>query len=119
MTYEITGTLKAIMDTQTFESGFCKREFVVCDDAERYPQDIKLEAIKDKCDELNRLAVGDKVSVAFNLRGNEYNGKYYTNLQAWKITPLNAHQGADPMDQSQPQDEIDQGGPVTTGKMPF
>jgi len=59
------------------------------------------------------------VSVAFNLRGNEYNGKYYTNLQAWKITPLNAHQGADPMDQSQPQDEIDQGGPVTTGKMPF
>jgi hypothetical protein len=25
------------------------------------------------------------VMVSFNLRGNEYNGKYYVNLQAWKI----------------------------------
>ena len=25
------------------------------------------------------------MTVAFNLRGNEYNGKYYVNLQGWKI----------------------------------
>ena len=83
-TYIATGIVKLIEDTQTFESGFQKREFVVTTE-ERYPQDIKFEVTKDKVELLDSLSVGDAVSVSFNLRGNEYNGKYYVNLQAWRI----------------------------------
>ena len=25
------------------------------------------------------------MEVSFNVRGNEYNGKYYVNLQAWRL----------------------------------
>lgn len=81
---ELTGKVKVIMDQQTFDSGFTKREFVVTTQ-EQYPQDIKLECIKDKCSLLDSLNPGDEVKVQFNLRGNEYQGKYYVNLQAWKV----------------------------------
>jgi len=71
-------------DMQTFESGFKKREFVVTTQGE-YSQDIKLEALKDNADKLANFKVGDTVVVNFDIRGNEYNGKYYNNLIAWKI----------------------------------
>ena len=82
--YNLTGTIKLLNDMQTFESGFKKREFVVTTQGE-YPQDIKLEALKDNADKLANFKVGDTVVVNFDIRGNEYNGKYYNNLIAWKI----------------------------------
>lgn len=81
---EVQGKVKVIMDAMTFDSGFTKREFVVTTQ-EQYPQDIKFEAIKDKTAVLDAYKPGDDVTVHFNLRGNEYNGRYFVNLQAWKI----------------------------------
>lgn len=98
--YEITGRLIVLNDTQTFGSGFTKREFVI-ETSDKYPQKIKLEAVKDGCDRLDAYRVGDEITVSFNLRGNEYQGKFYVQLQAWKLTgtptgakPLDAHNEA-------------------------
>jgi hypothetical protein len=82
--FELTGKLKTVMETQTFGSGFTKREFVVTTD-EQYPQDIKFELIKEKTSAIDSFKNGDTLKVSFNVRGNEYNGKYYVNLQAWRI----------------------------------
>ena len=38
----LTGTIKVIGDTQEFDSGFKKREFVVTT-KEEYPQHVKME----------------------------------------------------------------------------
>jgi hypothetical protein len=81
----LKGTVKVILDEQVFASGFNKREFVVTDEDDKYPQDIKFECVKDKVELVNKLKVGDKVEVTFDLRGNEYNDKYYVSLSAWKI----------------------------------
>ena len=81
---EVVGIIKVINQTQTFESGFQKREIVVTT-LDDFPQDIKLEFIKDKCSILDKYELGQSVTVGFNLRGNEYKGKYFVNLQAWKI----------------------------------
>jgi hypothetical protein len=88
--HELSGTVKVIFEEQTFASGFNKIEFVVTDDADKYPQSIKFECVKDKVELVNKLTVGDKVKVTFDLRGNEYNGKYYVNLAAWKVETLAA-----------------------------
>ena len=48
MGYELQGTIKVIMDPQTFPSGFSKREFVVTVPDGRFPQDIKLTCVKEK-----------------------------------------------------------------------
>ena len=82
--YQLSGQIKKIMDQVTFQSGFTKREFVVTT-ADKYPQDIKLELIKDKCSLIEKFNPGEEVTVSFNIRGNENNDRYYVNLQAWKI----------------------------------
>lgn len=80
----IKGTIKVIGKTQEFDSGFKKRQFVITTPGD-YEQDIALEFFRDKCDVLNKYKVGDSVDVWFNVTGNEYNGKYYVNLNAWRI----------------------------------
>ena len=99
MSYEVSGKIIKIFDEQTFNSGFTKREFVV-QTQEQYPQPIKLELYKDKCEILNNFSEGDEVSVAFNLRGNEYKDRFYVNLNAWKIEKQNGSNDAAGIDQS-------------------
>jgi single-strand DNA-binding protein len=90
MSYELTGTITRIFDAMEFESGFKKREFVVKTD-DKYPQDVKFEMVKNKNAEkdmtnvLDKYAVGQKVNVSFDIRGNAYNDRFYVNLLCWKI----------------------------------
>lgn len=84
MSLTLTGTIKVIFQTETYPSGFTKREFVVTT-KEQYPQDIKIELVKDKTAILDSFSEGQEVVVHFNLRGSEYQGKYYVSLQGWKV----------------------------------
>lgn len=88
--YSTSGKLKWIGDVQSFPSGFTKREFVVTTATDKYPQDLKFEIVKDKCSLLDPFAVGQDVEVNFDIRGNEYNGKYFVNLSCWKIQAAGA-----------------------------
>lgn len=83
--YEATGKLKMIGEVQSFASGFTKREFVVTTANDKYPQDIKFDVVKDKCAMLDSFNTGDEVQVNFDIRGREYNGKYYVDLSCWKL----------------------------------
>lgn len=83
--YEAAGKIKVISETQSFPSGFTKREFVVTTAHDKYPQDLKFELVKDKCSMLDSYEVGQEVQVNFDIRGNEYNGKYFVNLSCWKL----------------------------------
>lgn len=84
MAYELTGTIKKILDRQDFPSGFYKQEVVVTT-RERFPQDIKLDCLKEKVDLLGSFKEGDAVKVAFDIRGREWNGRYFTDLSVWKL----------------------------------
>ena len=86
MAFELTGTIRHIFDTQTFASGFSKREFVVEVEDGKFPQMIKFECVKDRTAMLDAVSTGDQVQVAFDIRGNEYKDRYYVNLNAWKLT---------------------------------
>lgn len=85
MAYDLTGKIKVIQDPQTFASGFTKREFVVTVEDGKYPQDICLECVQDKVSLLDTVQVGQEVTATFDIRGREYNGRYFNNLQAWRI----------------------------------
>ncbi len=85
MAYELTGKVKLIQEAKTFDSGFTKREMVVIVEDGRYPQEINLEFVQDKVTLLDNLQIGQEITVTFDLRGREYNGRYFNNLQGWKI----------------------------------
>ena len=91
--FELSGTIKKIFDEQTFGSGFNKREFVVTVPDGRFPQDLKFETVKDKVALVAALKEGDKVKVSFDIRGREWKGNYYVNLNAWKIESLESGDG--------------------------
>ena len=94
MSYELKGKVKVVQDAQTFGSGFTKRELVVTVEDGKYPQDISLEFVQDNVSKLDGVNEGDEVEVTFDIRGREYNGKYFNNLQAWKMSVVSAGAGA-------------------------
>ena len=116
MELKVNGKLKILFDTQTWDSGFSKREFVITSQ-EQYPQDIKFECIKDKISMLDGLSPGDDIEVSFNIRGNEYNGKFYVNLQAWRIGK-NEHVNEAP-DSAPVDTELEPLGEDETDDLPF
>ncbi|MEE4143608.1 MAG: DUF3127 domain-containing protein [Halieaceae bacterium] len=93
MAYELTGKIKLIQEAKTFDSGFTKREMVVIVEDGKYPQEINLEFVQDKVALLDSLQPGQEVTVSFDIRGREYNGRYFNNLQGWKVVPVGEQAG--------------------------
>lgn len=93
MSLEITGRLIVIEPTTQVNDKFRKREFVLELQEEingnNYTNYGKFQCVQAKCDILDRYAVGEDVTVSFNVKGNrwERDGKvnYITNLDAWRI----------------------------------
>jgi hypothetical protein len=85
MAMEIEGTLFKKFETQKVKDSFQKREFVIEVQDGSYPQRIKMELTQDKCQLLDNYNEGEKMKVSFNIRGSEWQGKYFVNLQAWRI----------------------------------
>ena len=104
--YELTGTVKVVMDEVKFDSGFNKREFVVTTDDDRYPQDVKFECVKDKSALLNDVKPGQRVTVSFDLRGNENKGRYFVSLSAWRVEAEKATLATGPADDAPPIDQL-------------
>lgn len=81
---ELTGRIISISDVQTFGSGFQKKSFVI-ETEEQYPQKLEIDLTGDRLDIVDTYKPGERVTVGINLRGREYNGKYYTNISGWKV----------------------------------
>lgn len=97
MLYEMTGTVKAVLETQTFASGFTKRQCVVMTEEDRFPKPIAFSFLKDRCALLEGLKEGERVKVKFGLGGREWQGKYFTDLEGVSIDRLDI--GAVPADE--------------------
>jgi len=98
MAYELTGKIKLIQEPMTFDSGFTKREMVVIVEDGKYPQEINLEFVQDKVALLDALRPGQEVTVTFDIRGREYKGRYFNNLQGWKVVTVGNGMGTSPED---------------------
>lgn len=82
---EITGTIKVLGNSEKVSDKLTKLQVVVTT-SEQYPQDIAIDFLNDKVDLLKNFKTGMKVIVGINLRGREYNGKYYNNIVGWRIS---------------------------------
>ena len=116
MGIEVSGKLHTVFDTKQVTERFQKREFVVeLSDNPKYPQVILFQLTGDRCDQLDRLRVGDQVRLEFSLRGREWRSpqgevKYFNSLDVWTIEPLRAGRSRDddappPRDEDAPPDD--------------
>ena len=86
---EVIGKIKLINETTTYGEDFRKREIVVTT-PEKYPQDLSIEFVQDKCDLLNNFKADQTVKIGINLRGREWVNpegvsKYFNTIQGWRI----------------------------------
>ena len=94
MALEIEGTLQQKLPVASVTSArgpWAKQEFIL-----EYPDgNFSAKACftawgQDKVQELAKYQVGDRIKVSFNLKSREYNGRWYNDLQIWKIAPVGA-----------------------------
>jgi hypothetical protein len=84
--FEIEGKLVKIYDMEVKgTNSFRTREFVIETMDGTYPNYIKFQSVQDKCDLLNQFQEGEPIKVSFDLRGRQWQDKYFTNLNAWRI----------------------------------
>lgn len=92
---EFTGTVIEFIDKAgTYKNGdkagqpFKAAQIVVQDsETSQYPEAAVFELFGERVD---YPSVGDKVVVEFNLKANEFNGKWYNKLNAWRIGVISA-----------------------------
>ena len=83
------GILKEVLEVQsgTSKAGkdWQKQEFVI-DTGDQFNPIMCFGAFgEDKVNKLKEFKVGDSIEIEFNVQCREFKGKYYTNLDAWKI----------------------------------
>ena len=89
MAMELEGRIARKMNVQTGTSArgaWAKQEFIFEYQEGNFPSQVCMNVWgEDKVKELERHQVGDRVKVAFNLSSREYNGRWYTDVRAWRI----------------------------------
>ncbi|HEY9702192.1 MAG TPA: DUF3127 domain-containing protein [Allocoleopsis sp.] len=107
MSFEVVGKLYKKFATESKSDRFQSREFVLEIADGNYPQLIKFQLVQERCQILDTYNEGDEIKVHFDLRGREWQGKYLTNLNCWRIERPNGNsaqpvsQVAQPVQQSQ------------------
>ena len=84
---KVRGAVKKIHELQVISEKFKKKLFEI-EIPGKYPQQVVFEVVQDKVELLDGLREGDIIEVCFNIRGNQYKGKTYNNLQAWEIATI-------------------------------
>jgi hypothetical protein len=99
MALEVKGVIETILPIETGAkkdgSGDWKKQQFTVRTQEEYNNLYCFEVFGDiKVENFGKYnKVGQDVTVEFNVSTNEYKGKYYTSLSAWKVmaTPLQNH----------------------------
>ena len=99
MALEVTGRLIQKLELQSgiskSGSNWQKQEFVI-ETIEQYPKKICANLWGDKIDVLSTLEIGDTIIVSFNLESREFNGRWYTDIRAWKIEKQGVQSAVNP-----------------------
>lgn len=72
-----------------------KQDFVI-ETQEQYPRKVCFTLFGDKTSLIDSIAVGEEVEVSFNIESREYNGKWFHNVNAWKIDKASAENLPEP-----------------------
>lgn len=94
MALELEGRLTRKLTVQTGTSArgaWSKQEFILEYQEGNFPTQVCMNVWgEDKVRELEKYQIGDKVKVSFNLSSREYNGRWYSDIRAWRIEPVGA-----------------------------
>src|SRR5688500_10653321 len=83
---DISGKIIQFLPAQTGQgkNGPWKKQEFILETGDTYPKKICIAVWGDKID-LGTFKPGDTVDVSFDVESREYNGRWYTDVKAWKV----------------------------------
>ncbi len=88
---ELTAKLIQLLPLQTGtgKNGQWKKQDIIVETDGTYPKKICISIWGDKINE-SVLKIGSQLAISFDVESREYNGKWYTDVKAWKIEAAGA-----------------------------
>jgi hypothetical protein len=96
------------LQTGTGKNGEWRKQDVIVETDGQYPKKVCISIWGDKIDS-SQLVVGNMITIDFDLESREYNGRWFTDVKAWKVSsqgeaPRNELGGIEPLDLSDDDD---------------
>ena len=116
---ELTAKLIQLLPLQTGsgKNGQWKKQDIIVETDGNYPKKVCISIWGDKINE-SILKIGSQLSISFDVESREYNGKWYTDVKAWKIEVAGA---AATVTDKAPDDQVyfDEGQMESKDDLPF
>jgi hypothetical protein len=83
---DITGKIIQFLQVQTGQgkNGTWKKQEFILETGDTYPKKVCIAVWGDKID-MGSFKAGDMVDVSFDVESREFNGRWYTDVKAWKM----------------------------------
>ncbi|GAB2782606.1 DUF3127 domain-containing protein [Rhabdobacter roseus] len=83
---ELTGAVISLLPEVSGQgkNGTWRKQEFVLEIPAQYPRKVCITMWGDKIDQFN-LKVGDSVTASIDIESREYNGRWYTEVKAWKV----------------------------------
>lgn len=118
---EIQVKIEQILQARTFVSSRDNTQRVVHSFVgvtldEQFPRKICFNVNGDEHFKAMNIAVGNVYSISFNIESREWNGKWYTNINAWRVASINANNSVatSPTAHQQPQAQNSTNGTINS-----
>ena len=85
------------LQTGTGKNGEWKKQDIIVETEGQYPKKVCVSIWGDKIN-TSQLQIGKNLQISFDIESREYNGRWYTDVKAWKIEAAGA--GSDAPDQA-------------------
>lgn len=95
---QLTAKLVSVLPAQTGtgKNGPWKKQDIIVETEGQYPKKVCVTVWGDKINE-SQLKPGINLNISFDIESREYNGRWYTDVKAWKIET--AGEGSKPADE--------------------
>ena len=85
---ELTGKLIQVLEEQTGDGKngkWSKCDFVIEVAHDKYPKKVCITAWGDLIGTVKATPIDSELKVSFDISSREYNGRWYTDVKAWKV----------------------------------
>jgi len=92
---ELIGKLLQLLPVQNGEgrNGTWQKQSFVLETQDQYPKKVCCIVWGDKVNDLQRIAAGDMLKVQFSLESREFNGRWYTDVRAYRVEVMGSQKG--------------------------
>jgi len=89
---QLTAKLTQLLPIQTGtgKNGEWKKQDIIVETDGQSPKKVCVSVWGDKINE-SQLKIGNKLKIELEIESREYNGKWYTDIKAWKIESVSSN----------------------------